>query len=124
MLGELTGRLWQLLDDLDPDSREWRRTFDSLYAVTDRRCKLAGLYVHPWRCDQWWRNEVPSEVYLTAQLDARVLERATRIPERSRARKSQPRPMAEVLELRTARPVIDSELVPAPVQKLLVERAA
>jgi hypothetical protein len=32
--------------------------------------------------------------------------------------------MAEVLELRTARPVIDSELVPAPVQKLLVERAA
>lgn len=118
-------RLLILLERYESNTgqREYLRIFDALFRVVEQRCRVHGLFVHPWRCDQWWRRDMPPDAWAHLQWQANRLEREARIPLRWRQPSTAtPRELAPIIPLRPA-PVpslIDVEaLVPATVRRLL-----
>lgn len=90
------------------DCRAWFRIFDAMFRVTDQRCRLHGLYTHPWRYDRWSRRDMPLLVRVQLEWRADQLEREARIPVRWRAPKCAL--SAELAPAVTLRPV-DDQLV-------------
>lgn len=126
-------RLFVLLElhrPSDPfaDHRVWCRIVDALLRVTDQRCRLHGLYTHPWRYDHWSRRDMPLLVRVQLEWRAAQLERQARVPVRWRAPKcALSAELAPAVTLRPAerrRANVDSSLVPASVRQLLDQLAA
>lgn len=120
--------LLELHKPSDPvaDCRAWFRIFDALFRVNDQRCRLLGLFVHPWRHDHWWRRDVPPAVWLVLQRQADRLGREASIPLRWRPPKTAQGEPASIVPLRLApSPVVDVDsLIPASVRRLLDQPAA
>lgn len=99
------------------DARVHMRIFDTLFRVSLVRCRLHGLFVHPWRCDQWWRRDVPFDAWVHPQRQANRLEREARIPLRRRTVESAP---CELAPVRPVSVLVEVEsLVPVTVRRLL-----
>jgi len=114
-LRDLQRRLWELMERHRPhpeataaDRRRYFRIFDALLRVFDTRCRLRGLYVHPWRYDRWWRRDVPAVVWVPLQRRADQLGREARVPLRWRSPAGALRELAPVVPLRPVLvPLID-----------------
>lgn len=131
-LAEIERSLFVLLERPEPGTfsaaayRTYFRVMDSLLRVVDERCRLHGLYVRPYRCDLWYRRDVPTMGRLRLQLESRRLEVEARIPLRWRPPKTTPR-LAPVVPLHrvSSVPLVDVEsLIPADVRRLLERVAA
>ncbi|MBV8994473.1 MAG: hypothetical protein JO287_12435, partial [Pseudonocardiales bacterium] len=94
--------LWRLWDQMDPMKagiRRYLQVVDALLRVSDRRCRLWGLYTHPYRCDTWYRRDVPVSLLVAAQRLVARLEDQANIPP---SRRMAPRKVAPVIALPVA----------------------
>jgi hypothetical protein len=92
--------------------------------VSVQRCRLHGMFVHPWRYDQWYRRDVLLRSWWDLHRLSAELEHQARIPLRFRS-PTVARGLALVVELRPV-PELDvgmESLVPASVRILLAETA-
>jgi hypothetical protein len=108
-LRDLDRCLWALLERHEPyqatvvGARVYLRIIDALFRVSVERCRLHGLFVHPWRCDQWWRRDVPMRSWWDLHRLSAELERQARVPQRFRPTMAL-KGLAPVVRLR---PVLD-----------------
>lgn len=121
-LTDLQLRLWQLWEGMDLEAVGhglYFRVLDSLLRISDRRCRLHGLYTHPYRYDRWYCRDVPPSVWIAGQRWIALLERKAYIPAGRRKLSSE---LAAVVPLNPpiAPPPVDIDaLVPASVRRLL-----
>jgi hypothetical protein len=110
-----------------PETLEWRAYFkvmDALLRVSLVRCRLWDLFTHPWRYDQWYRQDVPMRSWWDLHRLSAELERQASIPLRFRS-PTVAGDLAPVVPLHQA-PDLDpglESLVPASVRVLLAETA-
>jgi hypothetical protein len=109
------------------ETLEWRAFFkvlDTLFRVSVQRCRLHGMFVHPWRYDQWYRRDVPLCTWWDLHRLSAELERQARIPLRFRS----PTVGGDLAPVVVLRPVPELDVgmessVPASVRALLAEVA-
>jgi hypothetical protein len=41
------------------EGRAFFKVLDAMVRLSVQRCRLHGMFVHPWRYDQWYREDVP-----------------------------------------------------------------
>jgi hypothetical protein len=64
-LRDLQGQMFAWLEQSEPrvletlEGRAFFKVLDALFRVSVQRCRLHGMFVHPWRYDQWYRRDVP-----------------------------------------------------------------
>jgi hypothetical protein len=100
------------------------KVMDALFRVSVQRCRLHGLFVHPWRYDQWYRRDVPLRSWSGLHRLSAELERQARIPLRFQP----PTVAGNVAPVVPLRPALDlggglESLVPVSVRALLAEVA-
>jgi hypothetical protein len=106
------------------EGRAFFKVLDALFRVSVQRCRLHGMFVHPWRYDQWYREDVPLRSWWDLHRLSAQLERQARIPLRFRS----PTVAGDLAPVVRLRPVLDlhsgmESLVPASVRALLAETA-
>jgi hypothetical protein len=106
------------------EGRAFFKVLDAMFRVSVQRCRLHGMFVHPWRCDQWYRRDVPLRSWWDLHRLSAELERQARIPLRFRS-PTVTGDLAPVVVLRSAAEldVGMESLVPASVRALLAETA-
>lgn len=126
-LQEMEWRMLAWLEQAEPrvpgtlDHRAYFKVMDALWRVNLRRCRLWGLFTHPWRYDQWYRRDVPVRLWWDLHRQSAELERQARIPQRFRS-PTAARRRAPVVPLHPvpAAPLVDVDaLVPVSVRRLL-----
>jgi hypothetical protein len=129
-LRDLQGLMFAWLEQSEPrvletlEGRAFFKVLDALFRVSVQRCRLHGMFVHPWRYDQWYREDVPLRSWWDLHRLSAELERQARIPLRMRS----PTVGGELAPVVPLRPVLDLDpgmesLVPASVRALLAETA-
>jgi hypothetical protein len=129
-LRDLQGLMFAWLEQSEPrvlETLEWRafyKILDAMVRVSVQRCRLLGMFVRPWRYDQWYREDVPLWSWWDLHRLSAELERQARIPPRLRS----PTVAGDLAPVVPLRPVLDLDvgmesLVPASVRALLAETA-
>jgi hypothetical protein len=111
--------------DLVMETRRTFRIIDSLLRVVVARCRLLGLFTHPYRFDLWYRRDVPTGIWLHLQREANHLGREECPPLRHRTTAAAPNLTPVVVALRPL-PELDPDtaaLIPASIQALLSKAA-
>ncbi len=106
------------------ECRAYFKVVNALCRVSVQRCRLWGLFTHPWRCDQWYRRDVPMCSWWDLHRLSAELERQARIPLRFRS----PTVAGDLAPVVPLRPMPERDaglesLVPASVWALLAETA-
>jgi hypothetical protein len=104
------------------EGRAFFKVLDALFRVSVQRCQLHGMFVHSWRYDQWYREDVPLRFWWDLHRLSAELERQARIALRSPTAAGG---LAPVVVLRPV-PELDvgtESLAPASVRALLAETA-
>jgi hypothetical protein len=129
-LRDLQGQMFAWLEQAEPrvletlEGRAFFKVLDALFRVSVQRCQLHGMFVHPWRYDQGYREDVPPRSWWDLHRLSAQLERQARIPLRLRS----PTVGGDLAPVVRLRPVLDPDsgmesLVPASVRALLAETA-
>jgi hypothetical protein len=106
------------------EGRAFFKVLDAMVRLSVQRCRLHGMFVHPWRYDQWYLEDVPLRSWWDLHRLSAELERQARIPLRFRS----PTVAGDLAPVVPLRPVLDLDpgmesLVPASVRALLAETA-
>jgi hypothetical protein len=106
------------------EGRAFFKVLDAMVRLSVQRCRLHGMFVHPWRYDQWYQEDVPLRSWWDLHRLSAELERQARIPLRFRS----PTVAGDLAPVVPLRPVLDLDpgmesLVPASVRALLAETA-
>jgi hypothetical protein len=129
-LRDLQGQMFAWLEQAEPrvletlEGRAFYKVLDAMVRVSVQRCRLHGMFVHPWRYDQWYRQDVPLRPWWELHRLSAELERQARIPLRLRS----PTVGGDLAPVVVLRPVPELDvgmesLVPASVRALLAETA-
>jgi hypothetical protein len=90
-LRDLQGQMFAWLEQAEPrvlktlEGRAFFKVLDALFRVSVQRCQLHGMFVHPWRYDQWYREDVPLRSWWDLHRLSAELEHQASVPLRFRS---------------------------------------